>query len=40
MMSIPSDTHLTALIISVALEKCILIDKGADKKQWHDENRE
>lgn len=32
MMSIPSDTHLTALITSVVLEKCILKDKGADKK--------
>ena len=31
-MSIPSDTHLTALITFVALEKCILKDKGVDKK--------
>lgn len=36
--SIPSDSHLTALITFVALEKCILKDKGPDKKKWHDEN--
>lgn len=38
MMSILSDTHLTALITFVALEVCILKDKGVDKKKWHDEN--
>lgn len=38
MMSILSDTHLTALITFVVLEKCILKDKGVDKKKWHDEN--
>ena len=32
MMSIPSDTHLTALITFVALEKYILKDKGVDKE--------